>query len=229
MQGPPDAGLERLARELTAADQWPPAAATVRRWPARTRRSAVLALFVTDETSADDGQVRLVLTERAGTLRAHAGQISFPGGGADGDETPAQTALREAFEEVALPPDQVQVLGMLAPDALTSAFNTAVVVGRWSGVGELVARPAEVAQVLQYPISMLVDPAVRVSVRHPRGGQGPAFALPDQMMVWGFTAALVDRLLQAGGWATAWDQRRFVPVPARFLGGVSARVEPEPE
>ncbi len=63
------------------------------------------------------------------------------------------------------------------------------------------------AAVVRVPIAELVDPANRLQVRHPSGWIGPAFEVAD-LLVWGFTAGLLDKLLQLGGWEQPWDTRR---------------------
>ena len=67
--------------------------------------------------------------------------------------------------------------------------------------------PAECAAVARVPIAELVAPVNRLQVRHPNGYVGPAFAVGG-MLVWGFTAGLLDRLLELAGWATPWDRER---------------------
>jgi hypothetical protein len=64
-----------------------------------------------------------------------------------------------------------------------------------------------VAAVARVPIAELVDPANRLCITHPSGWIGPAFEVRD-MLVWGFTAGLTDRLLALGGWERPWDRTR---------------------
>ncbi len=66
---------------------------------------------------------------------------------------------------------------------------------------------AEVAAVARVPVAELVDPASRLQVTHPSGWTGPAFEVRD-LLVWGFTAGLLDRLLALGGWERPWDRTR---------------------
>jgi hypothetical protein len=72
--------------------------------------------------------------------------------------------------------------------------------------------PAETAVVARVPVADLVDPANRGQVHHPSGYTGPAFQVAD-LLVWGFTAGLVDALLELGGWAGPWDRNRVYELP----------------
>ncbi|WP_022911238.1 NUDIX hydrolase [Aestuariimicrobium kwangyangense] len=178
----------------------------------RATPSAVLALL----TSGD--RPDLVFTERASTLRNHAGQMSFPGGRIDpGDADAVAAALRETHEEIGLDPSAVGPLGELPPTRLTTAvFNVTPVVATWSGDEPVaVMDTAEVESIHRFAIDDLVSPEHRVVVHHPRGGVGPAFVFGDYM-VWGFTAHLVDELVRLGGWERPWP-RRVVEIPDRFL------------
>jgi 8-oxo-dGTP pyrophosphatase MutT (NUDIX family) len=104
----------------------------------------------------EDGEARVVLTRRAAHLRTHTGEVSFPGGRLDGDETPEEGALREADEEIALDPSSVEVVGSLSPLSTFSSRTTITPV-----VGTLAARPAlepnprEVEQVFDVSLSEL--------------------------------------------------------------------------
>lgn len=173
--------------------------------PADARPSAVLMLFADGVAGGE-----LLLTQRAATLRHHAGQISFPGGRADPqDPAPAATALREAHEEVGLDPGTVEVFGQL-PTLWIPPSNHAVtpVLGYWREPHDDL-RPistAEVSAVLWTPIQALTDPGRRFTVVHPSGWRGPAFDLGSPVPLWGFTAGLVARLLDRVGWARPWDE-----------------------
>lgn len=152
----------------------------------------------------------VLLTERAHTLRSHAGQVSFPGGRLDPNEEAEAGALREAAEETGLDPAGVHVVGSL-PDVYlpVSDFAVTPVLAWWrrpSAVG--VVDPAEVARVARVPVAELVDPANRFMVRHPSGFVGPAFGVAD-LLVWGFTALLLDRVLHLARWERPWDRGRI--------------------
>ncbi|MCW5252263.1 MULTISPECIES: NUDIX hydrolase [unclassified Streptomyces] len=184
------------------------------------RQSAVLVLFGDGEHPAGSGRgPELLLMERAGTLRSHAGQPSFPGGALDpedGDphgEGPLRAALREAEEETGLDPSGVQVFGALPKLYIpVSGFVVTPVLGWWrepSPVG--VVDPAETARVFTVPVADLTDPANRVTALHPSGHRGPAF-LVESALVWGFTAGVIDRLLHYAGWERPWDPEKQVPL-----------------
>jgi 8-oxo-dGTP pyrophosphatase MutT (NUDIX family) len=174
------------------------------------RHSAVLVLFGEGASGPD-----VLLIERAHTLRSHAGQPAFPGGALDpedGDpagDGPVTAALREAEEEVGLDASTVDVLGVLPALWLPpSGFVVHPVVAFWRCPHPVdVVDAAEVAAVARVPISELVDPASRLRVTHPSGWVGPAFEVRG-LLVWGFTAGLLDRLLALGGWERPWDTRR---------------------
>ncbi len=175
------------------------------------RRSAVLMLFADCDAHPP---VDVLLTERAHTLRSHAGQVSFPGGRLDPDDAGAEgAALREAAEETGLDPTGVQVVGTL-PDIYLPVSDYAVtpVLAWWrrpSPIG--VVDPAEVARVARVPIADLVEPGNRFMVRHPSGFVGPAFSVAG-LLVWGFTALLLDRVLHLANWERPWDRGRILDV-----------------
>jgi 8-oxo-dGTP pyrophosphatase MutT (NUDIX family) len=176
--------------------------------PSDARSSAVLMLF-------GDGP-DVLLTERSSDLRSHPGQLSFPGGSADPDDFgPVDTALREAHEEVGLDPADVEVLGSLPPLWLPpSNFAVTPVLGWWRRPVPLTSvDTSEVASVLRVPLATLVDPRHRFTARHPLGYRGPAFELADGLVLWGFTAGVVSRLLDAAGWAQPWDATAERPLP----------------
>lgn len=158
----------------------------------------------------------VVVTERAATLRSHAGQCAFPGGGAEpADDGPAGTALRESAEEIGLRPDTVEVVAALPELYLAvSHFLVTPVLAWWREPHPVRALdPAEVARVALLPVAELADPANRFRVHHPSGYVGPAFRV-DAMLIWGFTGALLAALLDLGGWARPWDTDRVEPLPA---------------
>ena len=210
--------VARAAAEITADDL----TAFVAPEDSDPRRGAVLMLFGPDRD--------LLLTERAHDMRSHPGQVSFPGGTIDPGETPREAALREAWEEVGLEPAHVEVFAEL-PELWLPPSNFAVtpILGWWhqeSPVG--VVDPAEVHAVYRVQLEELLDPEHRVSVRHPSGWVGPGFLIgPDHdVVLWGFTAGIVSRLLDFLGWTRPWDDRRVRDLPSYMLQGEARRTTP---
>jgi 8-oxo-dGTP pyrophosphatase MutT (NUDIX family) len=178
------------------------------------RRSAVLMLFGPDPGGGED----VVLTERAHTLRAHPGQVSFPGGRVDPDDAGSvAAALREAEEEVGLDPAGVEVLATF-PEVFLSPSQHAVtpVLGWWPvPVPVGVVDRAEVERVLRVPVAHLLDPGNRfTAVFGPY--RGPAFEVGD-LFVWGFTAMLLSSLFDLAGVALPWDEGFERPLPDRVM------------
>lgn len=170
--------------------------------PGNGRPSAVLILFGEGPEGPD-----VLLIQRADTLAKHAGQPAFPGGKTDpGDGGPVGTALREAAEEVGLDPAGVRVLATLpALHIPVSGFDVIPVLAWWHTPNAVVAvSEHETASVERVPVRELVDPANRCMARHPAGFVSPAFAVRG-MLVWGFTAGVLNRILELGGWAVPWD------------------------
>ncbi|WP_396157996.1 NUDIX hydrolase [Arthrobacter sp.] len=192
--------------------------------PAAARTAAVLILFgVLDEDPAgfhadavpDDLDVLFV--ERAATLNSHPGQVAFPGGTVDAsDADPVAAALREANEETGLDPSGVRVLGTLPQVGLpVSNFLVTPVLGWWDRPTPVdVVDEAESASVFRVPVADLLNPENRRTTVVARGGQvhrGPAF-LVNGVVVWGFTALIVDDLFTQLGWTLPWDAtREMVP------------------
>jgi 8-oxo-dGTP pyrophosphatase MutT (NUDIX family) len=178
------------------------------------RRSAVLVLFGEGPHGPD-----VLLIERSAHLRSHAGQPAFPGGGIDPDDDgPVGAALREAQEETGLDPAGVEVLATLADLWVPPSGNLVTpVLAWWREPSDVVAADRrEVAAVARVPIADLSDPANRLTISHPSGRMGPAFEVAD-MLVWGFTAAILDRLLALAGWERPWDRDRLAELPAEAL------------
>lgn len=140
----------------------------------------------------------LVLTVRHGHLRAHAGQVAFPGGRREPGESLRETALREAQEEVGLAPERVDVLGMLTPLYVPpSGFCVYPFVGAMAEPPELRPTDAEVERVLRVPLRHLLDPATRRRAPWTLRGKEvdvPFFAVGGHQ-VWGATAMMLAELL----------------------------------
>jgi 8-oxo-dGTP pyrophosphatase MutT (NUDIX family) len=215
------AELEELVRAIRAGHTDP----FDRRWhpatlPGPSRKAAVLVLFgVLDDVPAVSrrplapADLDVLLLERAATLGSHPGQVAFPGGSQDPeDATLADCALREAREETGLDPSGVEVLGELPPLGMAvSHFLVTPVVGWWASPSPVdVVDYGESAQVFRTPVRDLLDPDNRVmAVLHRRGARfaSPGFQV-NGVLVWGFTAMVLDSLFTALGWSVPWDRTR---------------------
>lgn len=203
--------LEKLAAALAEGTVGTQLAA--RRPPQGRRASAVLAAF----TLRDDDTEAVVLTQRADGLRKHAGQVAFPGGVLDPGETDVEAALREAWEEAGILPEDVHILGALpALHIPVSGFDVVTVVGWWKTGTTVAGNINEVASVQVVPVDMLVDPDNRCTAVTPQGVETPGFKV-GHLFVWGFTAFVLSELLRAGGWEKPWNTTKVVPVPHRLL------------
>ena len=191
----------------------------------QVRKAAVLILLsepgagalLAEPASLASSGVDVVLTERSATLRSHPSQVAFPGGGLDPGERAIDAALREANEEVGLNPALVKILGTLPPSQVNaSSFDVTAVVGTWAGNERLsVVDPGEVASVHRVSIDELAAPENRFSATLPMGYRGPAFTA-DGLFIWGFTAHLLNDVLDLGGWAQPWDEDHEIEVPPRL-------------
>jgi 8-oxo-dGTP pyrophosphatase MutT (NUDIX family) len=148
--------------------------------------------------ASDSGSLYAVFTRRRTDLRRHAGEISFPGGRQDPEDADlAETALREAEEEIGLPRARVSLLGELSP---VSTFVTNYVIHPFVGLIpnglRWEASPTEVDAVLELPLDALR--AARTRTRIERRGisfQTDAYVL-DEHLIWGATARILENLLE---------------------------------
>jgi 8-oxo-dGTP pyrophosphatase MutT (NUDIX family) len=140
----------------------------------------------------------MLLTVRSDTLDRHSGQVSLPGGIAEPGETFEQAALREAYEEVALPRDGVRVLGALTPlDIPVSQFRLHPIVAATFRRPPLVPSHGEVARILEVPMADLLDPRRRMETTRWRDGREvsvPIFRVAGAE-IWGATAMVLAELL----------------------------------
>ncbi|MEV5412484.1 CoA pyrophosphatase [Thermopolyspora sp. NPDC052614] len=178
------------------------------------RPAAVLLLFGEGPLGAD-----ILLIQRSARGRRHAGQPAFPGGGVDpGDGGPVGAALREAEEETGLDCSGVTVVGTLPELYIWRSDNRVTpVLGWWhTPCAVHAAAPDEVDAVERVPIAELVDPENRLRLRAPSGYIGPAFRVRG-LLVWGFTAGLLNNVLKAGGFERPWDPSRIEDLPPDIL------------
>ena len=144
------------------------------------------------------GALHAVFTRRRDDLRRHAGEISFPGGRQDDDESDLRlTALREAEEEIGLPPDAVELIGALQPTP-TIATNYAVYpfVGLIEPGTQWVPEAREVAEVLEFPLEEVrAAHGFKRLVRKGVPFRTDTYEIRDAM-IWGATARIVADLLR---------------------------------
>ncbi|MBI3178514.1 MAG: CoA pyrophosphatase [Deltaproteobacteria bacterium] len=98
------------------------------------------------------GGLDVILTRRAANLDDHAGQVAFPGGRLEAGESAEQGALREAYEELAIPPERVDIVGRLDPMTTITGYHVVPVVGRLAEDVIPVPDPREVARVFSVPL-----------------------------------------------------------------------------
>ncbi len=142
-------------------------------------------------------QPTVILTLRPETMRKHPGQISFPGGRIDpGDDGPVAAALREAEEEIGLPPETVEVIGVADPYLTVTGFEVIPVVGIIPPDLPLAPHPGEVAALFEAPLSYLLDPDhQRVRTAIWRGRERTFYEIEwEGRRIWGATAAMIVNL-----------------------------------
>ncbi len=158
------------------------------------RESAVLVPMFTR-----GGVPHILFTRRPRTLRTHAGQFAFPGGSRDpSDETPLHAALREAWEEVGIPPERVEVLGMLDESPTVTSFRIQPFVGVVPGDVEWRPNPDEIDLVLEVPLTALLEPGVPRRQRWLHGAEEHDVFFFDYAghTIWGATARILVDLFE---------------------------------
>lgn len=159
-----------------------------------SRQSAVLIPLFIGET----GEVRVILTRRSSRLNNHKGEVAFPGGRVDEGETPLDAALREAWEEVGLPPESVRVIGRLESlMTMASASSITPYVGVIDRVPELVPSAYEVERIFDVSLAELTeDECYREEIWDYADGTFPVwFFEVEADTVWGATGRMLRRLL----------------------------------
>lgn len=141
----------------------------------------------------------VLLTQRTAHLTDHAGQISFPGGRIEPtDPDPLHAALREAEEEVGLPPTHVEPVGRLDTYITSTGFEITPIVGLVRAPFPLNPDPFEVAEVFEVPLGFVLDPANHQrQSREWKGRTRHFFVLPyENRYIWGATAAMLVNLAE---------------------------------
>ena len=139
----------------------------------------------------------VLLTLRTSTLRAHAGQVAFPGGRMEPiDPSPEAAALREAAEEIGLDPATVELAGRLPEYVTGTGYHITPVIGLLPAGLRLTANPDEVAAIFTLPLATLLDPqAPEQRTREFRGRQRRFWVWPHEThYIWGATAGILVNL-----------------------------------
>ncbi|AYJ87858.1 CoA pyrophosphatase [Sphingomonas paeninsulae] len=159
---------------------------------AGTGMAAAVLIAVTDRPEPG-----LILTLRPETMRRHAGQIAFPGGRVDPEDADEiAAALREAQEEVALPPSAVEIVGTMGLYQTGTGFDIVPVLGVIAPDLVLVPHDAEVAAVFEVPLNFVLDPANLVEQHATIDGIERRYLQITwgERRIWGATAAMLANL-----------------------------------
>lgn len=188
LEAPLPSAAELLVGDLTALEleSAPPSAA------------AAVLVAITDRPEPG-----VILTQRTTTLRRHAGQIAFPGGRIDPtDSGPIAAALREAWEEIALSPDDVTVIGSIDRYRTGTGFDVTPVLGVVAPDLVYVPAEAEVADVFEVPLRFLLDPANHTPASAMWQGRERRYHQIDWQnhRIWGATAAMIVNLSRRIVW-----------------------------
>lgn len=159
--------------------------------PRLTRAAVLVPLY------ERDGELYFLLTKRAETLSLHRGEVSFPGGRCgDRDHSPLETALREAYEEVGIRPEDVEVVGELDEVATaTSTFAVTPFVGFIPHPYLFHPNPSEIQELIHLPLAAILEPAAfREEVWRKEGGDVLVyFYQHGPYTIWGLTARILKR------------------------------------
>ena len=193
---------ERLIDHLDPAASWSPDHRPARsdfdlnpdaERPDRILRPAAVLIPI---IAGPDGAT-VLMTRRSDSLASHTGQIAFPGGRLDPGETAVEAALREAFEEVALDPARVEVLGVGDAYETGTGFLVTPVVGWLTAMPSTTPSPDEVAEVFEIPWDFLMDATNHSRDSYDREGQPRRWywaMTHGQRYIWGVTAGIVRAL-----------------------------------
>ncbi|OAI51182.1 hypothetical protein AYO46_08565 [Betaproteobacteria bacterium SCGC AG-212-J23] len=195
--GRPDPLIASVAELRERLQRRPPPASSIYgdddagRLAAAVTPASVLVPIVTHDA------LTVLFTQRTANLRAHSGQVSFPGGRAEpSDATPEFTALRETQEEIGLPPARVEVLARM-PEYLTrTGYRVTPVVGLVAPPLELVPDSREVDAVFEVPLAFLLDPANHQRETRELAGRTVGFWVMQygERRIWGATAGMLVNL-----------------------------------
>jgi 8-oxo-dGTP pyrophosphatase MutT (NUDIX family) len=156
------------------------------------RRASVLVPLIRNHDNWS-----ILFTRRAENMAAHSGQIAFPGGAVEEAETLLDAATREAWEEVGIPRQKVEIIGRLDDLITNSGFLVAPFVGVLHESPAYVMQESEVVEVFEVPVDALLDPA-KPEVRYVafRNRRYPAYYyVHKHYEIWGLTGRMLKSFL----------------------------------
>ncbi len=159
-----------------------------------SHRAAAVLIPITDRNEPG-----VILTTRPNFLRSHAGQVAFPGGKIDDSDTDEiAAALREAHEELAIPPEKVRVVGATDVYYSGSGYRITPVIGIIPPDLDLIANPQEVEDWFEVPLRFLVDPANAVQKTANWNGFDRRYYDMNWQgrRIWGVTAGIIANLVR---------------------------------
>jgi 8-oxo-dGTP pyrophosphatase MutT (NUDIX family) len=144
-------------------------------------------------------QASILLTQRTPHLSVHAGQIAFPGGKIDADDTtPAAAAMREAEEEIGLPAEMIEPIGYLDPYLTRTGYRIVPVLARVDPDHRIIINPDEVSDTFEVPLSFLMNSGnFRRGMRDFKGKPRYFYEIPfNERYIWGITAGIIHGMYE---------------------------------
>ena len=169
--------------------------------PEHGLRPAAVLIAVTERQNHPDGP-GVLLIHRPSHMRAHPGQAAFPGGKLDPGETPVEAALREAYEELGIRPEDVTVIGTTDRFRTGTGYDITPVLAMVPPDLPLQPNPAEVAGWFEPPLGFLLDTARHVWQEAEYKGRTGRYIeiLWNEHRIWGVTAAIISNLAKRISW-----------------------------
>jgi 8-oxo-dGTP pyrophosphatase MutT (NUDIX family) len=160
-------------------------------------RPAAVLIAVTDRTEPG-----VILTHRPEDMRAHPGQVAFPGGKLDPGEDAVAAALREAHEELAIDPADVRIVGASDRFVTGTGYDVTPVLGLVPPDLAITPNPVEVASWFEAPLDFLLDPANHQHKEKEWFGRMRPYIEIDWEghLIWGITAAILANLARRLAW-----------------------------